>query len=181
MTRVLCTGNPNKKTLAWAALQKWPGSDSISLSSGWDLRLSTAQDLVKFQQKISEHNIFINGCYVSPGTQSRLLQIVVEQWMYLSIRGHVFNIGTTLEQQNNHDSSTDAYVKSKLTLRQKSLDFNEQTGITGVKCTYLILGGVNNQEPDTHDYVDPLNIFKVIDWVLQFPDRIGLVQIDKAK
>lgn len=181
MTRVLCTGNPNKKTLAWAALQKWPSSDSMSLSSGWDLRLPTPQDLVKFQQKISEHNIFINSSYVSSGTQLRLLQIVVEQWMNLDIKGHVFNIGTTLEHQENHGSSNDNYVQSKLTLRKKSLDFNEQTGITGVKCTYVILGGVNNQEPATHDYVDPLNIFEVISWVLQFPDRIGLVQIDKAK
>jgi hypothetical protein len=66
-------------------------------------------------------------------------------------------------------------------LRDLSLKYNQQTGLTGVKSTYLILGGVNNGQPENKDYADPGRIVDVIEWVLGFPDRIGLIHLDAAK
>ena len=174
--RILCTGNPDKLTIAWAAVQTWTNVDTISLSQGWDI--TTQQGLKNIEKKIVDYDVFINSSYIAPGVQKKLMQIVVQEWMRVNIKGHVFNLGTTLEWTGNQ---SDNYVKSKISLRAASLEAHEQTGITGVKSTYLILGGVNNQQPQNQDYVDPLSITATIEWVLCFPDRIGILQIDKAK
>jgi hypothetical protein len=174
--RVLCTGNPDKFTIAWAVTQKWPDATTISLSSGWDL--TNQQHLENLQKKIVKYNVFINSCYVAPGVQEQLMQIVVQEWMRVGIKGHIFNLGTTLEWSNDQSNN---YVKSKLALRTASLKINEQTGITGVKSTYLILGGVDNRQPENQDYVHPFSITSAIEWIFQYPDRVGILQLDKAK
>jgi hypothetical protein len=174
--RILCTGNPDKFTIAWAAMQTWPNVDTISLSKGWDL--TTQQDLKNLEKKILNYDVFINSSYIASGVQEKLMQIVVQEWMRENIKGHVFNIGTTLEWTDNQSGN---YVRSKIALRTASLTANDQTGITGVKSTYLILGGVDDQQPQNQHYVHPLSITTAIEWILGFPDRIGLLQIDRAK
>ena len=106
------------------------------------------------------------------------MQIAVQEWMKADIKGHIFNIGTTLEWTNDQ---SDSYVRSKIALRTSSLKLNEQTGITGVKSTYLMLGGVDNQQPENHDYVHPFSITSAIEWIVHYPDRVGILQLDKTK
>lgn len=175
--KILCTGNPSNLTIAWAVSRQYPNAGTISLSSGWDL---TSEDgLKKFETKILEYDVFVNSSYIAPMAQSRLLDLAVKQWMAADIKGHVFNLGTTLEW--NKDYSNNNYVKSKLDLRAKSLEFNEKTGVTGVKSTYMILGGVNNGKPENRDYLSPDIVVKMIEWIYSVPSRIGLIQLDKEK
>jgi NADP-dependent 3-hydroxy acid dehydrogenase YdfG len=174
--RILCTGNPDKLTIAWAVTQKWPNATTISLSSGWDF--TNQQHIENLQKKIVEYDVFINSSYIAPGVQEQLMQIAVQEWMRANIKGHIFNVGTTIEWTN--DQSSD-YVRSKIALRTASLEINEQTGITGVKSTYLMLGGVNNQQPQTQDFVHPFSVTSLIEWIFQYPDRVGIIQLDKAK
>lgn len=177
--KILCTGNKEKLTIAWAITKRYPDADIISLSTGWNLRLDNQHDVDKFIDKISCYDVFINSSYIAPGNQARLMQITIDRWMELDIKGHIINIGTTAEWDENLQNNE--YVKSKINLRNLSLYYNQQTGITGVKTTYLVLGGVDNQQPENRDFVDPMNIVQVIDWVLSFPDRIALIHLDRAK
>ena len=93
-----------------------------------------------------------------------------------NIRGHIINIGTTLEYSKEHHNNS--YVKSKLQLKQQSLQLNEQTGITGVKTTYIVLGGIANGESCNAAYVKPKDIALTIKWVLDQRFRIPLIQLE---
>lgn len=174
--RILCTGNPYKKTIAWAVCKKWPQSQTISLSQGYNLRMQKEQDIQKFKEKILSCDIFINASYIDEQAQSTMLQLAVQEWMAKDIKGHVFTIGTTLEWNLDHDST---YKNSKITLRDLSLYYNNQTGLTGVNSTYIILGGVKTAQSD--DAVDPNAVADIIEWIVSRSERIGLIQIDCKK
>ncbi len=175
--RTLCTGNPDKFTIAWAAKEKWPGAKTISISNGWDLTSGVC--LEKFRFSVKEFDFFINSSFIAPGVQANLLDIVVEEWMKHDIKGHVINLGSTIEWDDRHGNSS--YVKSKIDLRKKSLMYNDQTGITGVKTTYMIVGGINNRQPESQHNVDPGVVIETMSWVFQNPNRIGLIQLDTPK
>lgn len=179
MMHILCTGNEKKQTIAWAVKQKWPQTTLASLSSGWNLKFPNLTDRDRFCHEIAKHNVFINSSFIGNDGQSRLLEIVINEWMRENIKGHVITIGTTLEWDSTQIDNP--YVKSKLSLRDLSLKYNQQTGITGVKSTYLILGGVNNGQPENKDYLDPMRIADTIEWVINCPDRVGLIHLDAAK
>ena len=174
--RILCTGNPDKKTRAWAVRGKWPHAQTISLSQGYDLSMQNEQDIQKFKEKILSCNIFINSSYINEQAQSTMLDLAVQEWMAKDIKGHVFTIGTTLEWNTNNDST---YKKSKIKLRDLSLYYNNQTGLTGVKSTYIMLGGVKTAQSE--DAVDPSDVTDVIEWIASRSERIGLIQIDCVK
>jgi NADP-dependent 3-hydroxy acid dehydrogenase YdfG len=179
MKRIICTGNEKNQTIAWAVRRKWPQSTLMSLSGGWNLTFPDISDRHRFCQEITNCNVFINASFIAPNVQSVLLETVVNEWMRENIRGHIISLGTTLEWE--FDSDNNSYIESKLSLRNLSLEYNQQTGITGVKSTYLILGGVNNGQPENKDYVDPNRVVDVIDWVLEIPERVGLIQLDGVK
>jgi len=176
---ILCTGNPKKLTIAWAAQQKWDKVTCVSLSSGWDLNLLNQHDKLQFKSLVRNFDVFINSSFIAPDVQSQLLTLVCDEWMAADIKGHVITIGTTLEMSS--DVRFQPYINSKKELRNLSLNLSNQTGITGVKTTYVVVGGVNNQQPHSADFVGPDSIINLIDWVLKFPDLLPLIQIEKNK
>jgi hypothetical protein len=97
--------------------------------------------------------------------------------MAKGIKGHIINIGTTLE---NTDDQTE-YAVSKRKLRKRSLELNDQTGITGVKTTYLILGGIDNGESNGQGMVKLDQLSSSIYWVLAQECRVSLLQLDGIK
>lgn len=177
--RVVCTGNPKRRTIAYAAGQLWKHTTAISTSSGWNLRLPTQSEQQRFADLIQSHDVFINSSFIGPGVQIKLARLAIQHWMDLNIRGHVINIGTTLEWDSTQSRSD--YVAAKIELRKFSLEQNDQSGITGVKSTYLILGGVNDGQPVHKDFVDPMSIVKMIDWIVHVPERVALMQLDSVK
>ena len=168
--KILCTGNPKKQTVAYAL-----GCDHASLSSGWDFTDSLALD--RFCENILDYNVFVNSSYIGTGVQLTLMNIAYQEWMRKNIRGHIITIGTTLE----YSSDTSQYAIDKRSLKQRSLELNDQTGITGVKTTYLILGGINNGDPKNSDYVMPDHIASGILWALSQECRIPLLQLEGVK
>lgn len=168
--KIFCTGNPEKRTVAYAL-----GCDHASLSSGWDFTKETT--LEEFSSTIVKYNVFVNSAYVSSGIQMKLMDISCKVWMANNIKGHIINIGTTLE--NTDDQSS--YAVDKRKLRKRSLELSNQTGITGIKTTYLILGGVNNGDPETVDYVLPKDIASTIVWVVSQKCRVPIIQLDGIK
>lgn len=168
--KIFCTGNPKKKTVAYAL-----GCDHASLSSGWDF--TDQLTLERFRSNIINYNVFVNSSYIKSGVQLALMNIAYKEWMRENIRGHIITIGTTLEYTSDQSS----YAIEKRKLKQHSLELNEQTGITGVKSTYLILGGINNEDPKNSDYVLPDYIASAISWVLSQDCRVPLLQLEGIK
>jgi len=162
---IFCTGNPARKTIAYAIKP----DKYASLSTGYDFR--TNESKKKFEDEIANYKVFINSAFVFPGIQEQLMHICYSRWMKQDIKGHIVNIGTTLE--NTDDTSS--YNKSKHRLRKKSLLLSDNTGISGVKTTYVVVGGIGKGMCDIE------HIGSTIKWIIQQPFRIPLIQIESVK
>ncbi len=177
--KIFCTGNPSKPGIAHEVKKKWPASQFASLSNGFDFKKWTAESTDRFDSILVGNQIFINNIFISPGVQEFLLDRVCKIWMERDIKGHIFTIGTTLEW--SPDYSHTAYVKSKLQSRRKSLELNNCSGITGIKSTYIIVGGIDNGRDESTDLVSPKDILSVCEWTWNNNNRIPLLQIDSSK
>jgi hypothetical protein len=163
--KIFCTGNPTRKTIAYAI-----GADvSASLSSGWDF--TSADTIARFKQLIQQYNVFVNSAYIAPGVQEMLMNECCAEWTRTNVRGHIITIGTTLETTN--DSSQ--YAQSKRSLKNRSLQLSDETGISGVKTTYIVLGGLGP------DGCDPGDISQVILWIVNQPFRIPVIRVESIK
>jgi hypothetical protein len=174
---ILCTGNPNHITVASAVKQCFLTANFASRATGYDFELPESYEL--FKKNIADYNVFINSSYVKPGVQLRLMDIAVAEWMEADIKGHIISIGTTAEWTN--DTQYSEYIQTKQQLHRRSLELNNETGITNVKTTYIIVGGVNDGKPENENYLKVSRIAHTIEWVLSNPDRISLIQIEVAK
>ena len=174
MIKIFCTGNILRRTVAYGLTNLFPDTTSASLSTGWDF---TSLDHTKFCDAILKHTVFVNSAYVDAGIQSHLMDIVYQEWMRENIKGHIINVGTTLENTNDQTK----YACSKRELRQESIKLSDRTGFTGVKFTYLVLGGIANGDPANADFVTPEAIAETIEWIVQQKSRIPLVQLEGAK
>jgi hypothetical protein len=163
--KIFCTGNTARKTIAYAL-----GADvNASLSTGWDF--TDTDTITRFKESIQQHNVFVNSAYIAPGIQEVLMNECHAEWTRTNIRGHIINIGTTLE--NTNDSGH--YTQSKRNLKHRSLQLSNETGIYGVKTTYMMLGGLGPDGCSTKDVV------QTILWILNQPYRIPIIQIESIK
>ena len=64
---MFCTGNPDRKTIAYALKP----DQSASLSLGWDF--TKEESITKFSNVIQKYNVFVNSAYVAPGVQEVLM------------------------------------------------------------------------------------------------------------
>lgn len=177
--KIFCTGNPSKYGVAHEVKKRWPDSQFASRSNGFDFKNWTTQSIDKFDQILIDSQIFINLIFVASGIQEYLLDRTCTVWMEKDIKGHIITIGTTLEWSPDHRETE--YVRSKLRLREKSLELNDHTGITGVKSTYVIVGGINDGSTQSANLVAPGEILSACEWVWNNHNRIALLQIDSSK
>ena len=162
---IFCTGNPDRKTIAYVINP----DRYASLSTGYDFK--TEKSMAQFANEIEDYTVFVNSAFVAPGVQQHLMHTCYSQWMQKDIKGHIINIGTTLE---NTDDASD-YNQSKKKLRKKSLQLSDNTGISGVKTTYVVLGGIGDDMCDIED------IGSTIRWIIEQPFRIPMIQIESVK
>jgi len=163
--KIFCTGNPVRKTIAYAL-----GADlNASLSSGWDFTLPAT--ILQFKETIQQYTVFVNSAYIAPGIQETLMNECQSEWTKINTRGHIINIGTTLE--NTNDSSQ--YAQSKRNLKHRSLQLSDETGISGVKTTYIVLGGLGA------DGCNPGDVAQTIRCIVAQPFRVPLIQVESVK
>ena len=168
--KIFCTGNPQKRSIAYSL-----ECDHASLTSGWDF--TSTESLDRLRSTIIDYDVFVNSSYIGPNVQLNLLNLVIDAWQERDIKGHIINIGTTVE--NNPDDSQ--YCHDKLKLRRRSLELSDETGITGIKTTYIVLGGINNGDLKNSDKVSIDAISSSIHWVLAQEFRVPLIQLDGVK
>jgi hypothetical protein len=166
--KIFCTGNPKRKTIAHG-LQELGQVTTGSISTGWNY--TNPDTLAKLEKYILDFNVFVNSAWVSSSTQLELCNTVYAAWQKHNVRGHIINIGTTLE--NTDDNSE--YAQSKRLLKSHSLELSDNTGYSGVKISYIVVGGVGSKA------VTPVQIAQTIHWIVQQQIRIPLIQLDSVK
>lgn len=161
--KIVCTGNPNKSTIAKAVRAKWPSSDFLHLSNGYDLRLWDDKRKQIFTNKIKDYNIFINASYISHMAQYDLLNVVESAWS----TGLIINIGSIAE----NDSSFGTYHVEKNALKLRSLQIKGD-----VKSTHITIPGLNDGKPGHEKWMPLDHVADIIYSVLQSPYHIQLIQ-----
>tara|TARA_R110000782_G_C14660347_1_gene397777 strand:+ start:205 stop:699 length:495 start_codon:yes stop_codon:yes gene_type:complete len=163
--KIFCTGNPARKTIAYVL----DPDMCASLSTGWNFE--TSESILQFNNTIQDYTVFVNSAFVATGVQQLLMNTCYNKWMQQDIKGHIINIGTTLENTND----TSDYTTSKQKLKCKSLRLSAKTGISGIKTSYVILGGIGPGMCDINHVGD------TIKWIIEQPFRIPLIQIESVK
>lgn len=173
---ILCTGNPADPTVASAIKKLFPQADFASRSTGYDLRFWDPGSEDHFKQKILNYNIFINSSFICDNGQLALLETAHSVWSQQQIKGHIFNIGSVAEHLGIHvaDNLYARYSIQKRSLRDRSLQLN---GKNGIKTTHITAGGLNDGQPEHSDWLDLMHLAETIQWILQHPCEIPLIEI----
>jgi hypothetical protein len=168
MFKVLCTGNPDRVGIPSSIATAFPGAMFISLSKGYNLSSEEGQE--KFRKLIKDYNVFINVSNFPNRAQEQLLKITREEWD----SGHVFNIGSIAEYKK-WEWYDKRYTDEKRQLRETSLELCSER----FKTTHIIAGGFQDYENDNPSRMDPIEIVKIIEYVLKSPINIPIVGIEK--
>ena len=157
--KILCTGDPNKATLAKGIQQVFPTAEFVYLSAGYDF--TTVAGLDKFRTTIKNYNVFVNASRIDFGVQQALLRIVREEWK----AGHVFNIGSVVEYDHFNNLYPDV-AKDKLELRKLSIGMCTEQ----FKTTHIVMGGIKDQSANSELKLDPIHVAKTIKWIVETND-----------
>jgi len=172
--KILCSGNPNHQTVASAVKNRWNNADFASRATGYDLRFWTSGSESYFREQIQKYNVFINSSFICGGGQLALLETAHEVWSSVKVQGHIINIGSTAEWQGI-DSKYPTYSIQKRALKDRSLQLNLKNQI---RTTHIIVGGINDGQPEHKNWLNLDCIVDAISWVLTNPSSIPLLQIE---
>lgn len=166
--KIICTGNPNKPGIANAISLFYPNATFIYTSNGYDLTTINGQE--KFKSIITDYNVFINISQLKDGAQEQLLKIAHQSGM----NGHVFNIGS-LAEYKRWEWYDPSYTSEKRSLRDTSLDLCSEK----FKTTHITVGGFKDSSNADSDRMDPVEVAKIIRYILESPINIPIVGIEK--
>lgn len=174
--KILCSGNPTHKTIASGVMQLYPDTHFASTSTGYDLRFWEHESETHFRQQIVNYNIFINASFLCKWGQHQLLEITHEVWTQHNIHGHIVNIGSSAELSGVRDDCgyPGNYSIQKSTLRDLSLYYN---GKNKIKCSHIIVGGINDGLPGHEDWIKPLEIARTIRYVLEHKHSVPITSL----
>jgi hypothetical protein len=167
--KMLCTGNPNDYTIARAIKELFPEAHFASRETGYDLRMWEPEDEIFFCNNIKKYNVLINSSHISNGAQLKILQLTCEHWKV----GHIFNIGSTAEYEGRN-SFFPLYSIEKRALRDFSLSMNSKY----LKTTHMVVGGLNDNKPGNEKNLNPIEVARVIEWILKNNLNIPIIGIE---
>ena len=160
--KMLCTGNPQHKTVASAVQKIWPDADFASRQSGFDLRFWDPGSESYFRERIRHYDTFINSSFICGGGQLALLEATVEEWKNQKKSGTIINIGSSAEFLGI-DSRWEIYSIQKRALRERSLQLH---GKNSIKTVHLIAGGLDDGKPENKHNLDLDHVAETIKWIL---------------
>jgi hypothetical protein len=172
MVNILCTGNPNDVGVAQAIRLLYPNTAFMSRTNGYDFFEFNDATEKSFRENLKKYNVFINYSWVAIGVQTKLLNIVAEEWK----TGHVINIGSTNEDNEILARSEPEYTNDKLKLRRVSLELNNEH----FKTTHVVVGGFQATSVGSKLNMDPINIANTIKWVLEQDFEIPIIGVQQS-
>jgi hypothetical protein len=172
MNKILCTGNPDHQTVASGVRVVFPDADFACRQTGYDLRMWSQESEKHFRDHIRQYNVLINSSFISNGAQQKILEIAREEWTC----GHVINIGSTAEYQGRHSDIPQTYCIQKRALRDLSISLNSHK----FKTTHITAGGLNDGKIGHEDWLDVIEVAKIIKFVLESSVSIPIIGIEKV-
>ena len=165
--KILCTGNPNKVTIASGVRKIFPDADFIHLSNGYDLRLWDDERITKFVEKLQNYNVFINASYICHLGQYHLLNCVNDNWI-----GKVINIGSRAETEGNLQGT---YHIEKNALLMRSMQIRKRKA---VRSHHITAPGLNDGKPGHEYWLPMIEVAKIIKTILDSDVYIPHITID---
>jgi len=172
--KILCSGNPQHKTIANGIQQVYPSADFASRSTGYDLRFWNVGSEQHFIDHIRNYDVFINASFVCTWGQHRLLEVTHDVWSQKQINGHIINIGSSAENLGI-DSQFENYTVQKKALQKLSLMYNNKSNI---KSSHVVLGGFDNGDPTHRGWLDVKTIALTIKYVLEHDANIPIIGLE---
>lgn len=172
--KVLCTGNPNKETIASAVSKILPGVSYISLSAGYDLNIfDHPENYEDFRKLIAHYDVFINASQLKPFSQMHLLTETINVWEERGRAGVIINIGSTIEEvEYRQYGELSEYIISKKALRERSW---QVSGQSVSRCTHLVLDGLRDQHNQGQSRLELSEVASTIKWIIEQPFQIPLM------
>lgn len=170
MIKILCTGNPDHRTIASGIKKIFPYASFASRSTGFDLRMWDQESEQYFRKNIVKYNILINSSFIANGAQQKILEVTSQEWK----TGHVINIGSTAEYEGRKSTLPQTYCIQKRSLRDLSLSLNSKY----FKTTHMIVGGINDGLSGHEQWLDPIAIAEVIKYVIESKIQIPIIGVE---
>ena len=168
MYNILFTGNPNKRGIPGSIKQHFPNTVFAHQSGGWDLT-----DYEQFKSKITEYNVFVNFSNFNNTIQLDLLNLTVDTWKKNNIQGHIFTFGSIIEYEFLKNVDID-YHNKKTNLKNTSIDLCSEK----IKTTYIIIGGIQNEDSFHESKLDCRYIIDIIKYALEFKHHIPIIAVE---
>ena len=160
--KIVCTGNPDKNTIAKAVKAKWPSSDFLHLSNGYDLRLWDDERRQIFVDLIKNSNVFINASKICQLGQLQLLNLAHETVVSNKMLDYtIINVGSIAEYDPN---KFEMYSIEKNALKERS----RQLADKGFRSSHITIGNLDNVE----------GIGKTIKLILDSDPFISIIKIE---
>ena len=161
--KIICTGNPDKETVANGVQQHLPKTKFLCQSSGFDLRLWDDERRNTFIELIKESTVFINASKICQLGQLQLLNLAYETAITNNIDNYtVINIGSTAEYEPN---KFEMYSIEKNALKERSRQLARKENFRSCHITIDNLKNVSG-------------IGKTIKLVLESDPFISIVKIE---
>jgi len=168
--RIICTGNPSKKTIANGVKLALPTSEFLYLSKGDDLRLWDDERRKAIYDKIKNYNVFINASKICEFGQLQLLNLVYETYSKLEGDFFIINIGSSAEYQDKFGM----YNIEKNALKQRSLQLTNKK----IRVSHLTIPGINDGSLGHKDFLPVEKIGAIIKTILYSDPFMSLVKLE---
>jgi len=162
-SKIICTGDPGKDTVANGVKQFLPDTKFLFLSNGDDLRLWDDDRRQKFSKLVTQSTVFINASKICQLGQLQLLNHAYETFIENKMKSYtVINIGSTAEF---HADEFEMYHIEKNALKERSRQLANRNGF---KSSHITISNINNLS----------SVGKTIKLVLDSDPFISLVKIE---
>lgn len=174
--KILITGD--KRNLSGAIGKYLNGNEItyVSRTTRFDLSTQVGRDALALQSL--QHDVFINCSKINNFNQTLILKNVWDTWMSSNKKGHIINIGSTVDTGLKGGSRL--YTTEKVALRNLSRKLTyDSMGGNGINITYLSLGYLDTEGVSFHDKVkiDLEYVGYTINWILNKPSYININEI----
>ena len=178
---ILMTGNPDYGLAEKFAIV-CPQTDFASRTNSYDLCTKEGRNIIA--QSSLSYDVFINSSALYQFNQSLLLEAVWKKWKENNKKGHIINIGSTVDRSTK--GAEWIYPQEKKALKSMSHQY-AMLGIwgdSGIRVSYISFGSldtkkVNAKHPD-RKLMNVTQAAEYIKWIIDAPLNMNINELHMA-
>lgn len=143
---ILCTGHPDKRLASGIAKEFGNKVDFVSRSTPKSLNLADRREQKKLAELSLQYDVFINNSFVDDFSQVFIAKEVWTIWKTNKKRGHIINVGSSVEDLVRPDNRLYSIGKKALRDYSKNLYLYSIWHDSGIKCTHISFGGIKTDK-----------------------------------